>query len=446
MCRLVVSCILALGFAAGHIDSAEGDKIDVTRAEQYFSEVRSQCELDGGRLWGVSLCAPMLFIHPETRQVVANMQDSAGLLNRQRNVFTGSWPRNLAIANSSQVWNGTKWSTIMWPPPDDRVARLSLLMHESFHSIQQKIGFPPHSPSNSHLDTRDGRLWLQLEWRALKSALIANESERRTAIADALTFRAFRRTLFPDAAESERLMEMHEGLAEYTGIRLCGLPKKDIPAYFSDQVYEVRLKAPSFVGSFAYVSGAAYGLLLDVLDADWRAGLTPDRDFGDLLRQVSNTELPLNLDSVARDRMIAYGGKELEAQEIERENEHNRIVADYRARLIDGPVLVLPLVKMNMQFDPRNMVSLDSLGNVYPTIRIVDEWGILTVTRGALIAASWSKVQVPAPTEIASRPLRGDGWSLELNDGWEVAKCERLGDYTIQKAVQAPADQTGRKQ
>ncbi len=55
----------------------------------------------------------------------------------------------------------------MWPLPEDDDARQVLVMHESWHRVQEQIGLPASNPSNGHLNTFDGRLWLQLEWRAL---------------------------------------------------------------------------------------------------------------------------------------------------------------------------------------------------------------------------------------------------------------------------------------
>jgi hypothetical protein len=43
------------------------------------------------------------------------------------------------------------------------------------------------------------------------------------------------------------------------------------------------------------------------------------------------------------------------------------------------------------------------------------------------------RARVPAPTDFSTRPLKGDGWSLELKDGWEVVPGERAGDVKLIK-------------
>jgi hypothetical protein len=128
-----------------------------------------------------------------------------------------------------------------------------------------------------------------------------------------------------------------------------------------------------------------------------------------------------------------YNGRRLRASEIDRQRQRQKLMATYRARLVDGSVLVLTLQKMSMQFNPSNLQPLESLGTVYPDIRIVDVWGILTVSKGALMSSTFEKIQVPAPIEPKGRPIRGDGWTLELNTGWSLAPGERKGDYLLKK-------------
>ncbi|HKY03702.1 MAG TPA: hypothetical protein VJQ56_02365, partial [Blastocatellia bacterium] len=123
----------------------------------------------------------------------------------------------------------------------------------------------------------------------------------------------------------------------------------------------------------------------------------------------------------------------LRASEIERENKRQRRIAMYRASLVDGPVLTLPLERMNMQFDPNTLQPLDPLGTVYPTIRIVDLWGILTASKGALINPTFTKIQVQAPAATAAREVKGEGWTLELNEGWHLAAGARRGDYVVKR-------------
>jgi hypothetical protein len=175
--------------------------------QQGFEELRQMCAHDGGRMWGVSLCGPTRIVDRQSRAVVANQAAPATL------------PKEIGIANTAVDWNGVRWTMVVGPLPDDAFARKMLLAHESFHRIQQSLGFPVAGPANTHLDSIDGRYWLQLEWRALAKALTGD----RQAVRDALVFRARRRSLFPNAAKDERELEMHEGLAERPRLRKFGM-------------------------------------------------------------------------------------------------------------------------------------------------------------------------------------------------------------------------------
>jgi len=248
--------------------------IDLALAHRYFQEAHAVCSRDGGKLWGISLCGPMLFADPSTHMVVANQSDLEGNLTKRGDTFVGQLPEKEGIANTSTTWAGVKWTMIAWPPSENEYERAELMAHESYHRIQDDLGLPGTNPSNDHLDSLEGRLWLQLEWRALRAALTHKGSERRKAIGDALVFRSHRRELFPQAGTEERSLEMNEGLAVYTGVKLRGSPDAETTGYLVKRLDDAK-NTPTFVRSFAYVSGPIYGILLDEEGIDWRKGLKP---------------------------------------------------------------------------------------------------------------------------------------------------------------------------
>jgi hypothetical protein len=413
--------------------AAEESAVDVKLANQYFQEIDSVARLDQGKFWGISLYGPMLFVDRTMRDVVANQADLEGNLTKQGEVFVGKLPVEKNIANTAIDWGGVKWTMLVWPISEDKYDRTRLMVHESFHRIQDKLGFPASNPANSHLDTPEGRIWLQLEWRALREALKQQGKKQNKAISDALTFRLYRRSLFKQAQSEEQALEMFEGLAEYTGIKLSGRSAADIVDYVANQLEKNEGKE-SFVRSFAYVSGPAYGILLDQAKTDWRKKLKSEDDLGLLLQSYLSIKLPEDLQDQAATRAKDYNGDLLIAAETERENTRQKRILEYKAKLVDGSVLIVPLQKMEVQFDPNNLFPLGELGTVYPTIRVVDLWGILTVTNGALLNSNWTKIYLPAPTNPDARPLVGDGWTLELNPGWEVKFAERKGDLILKKS------------
>ena len=226
-------------------------------------------------------------------------------------------------------------------------------------------------------------------------------------------------------------MEMHEGLAEYTGVRLSGSP--NLNQYVVDKDLKEAAQKQTFVRSFAYASGPAYGILLDETKTNWRKNLKKEDDLGSLLQKRLSIKLPQNIEQAAELRAKNYDSDKLRAFETERENNRQKLLAEYRAKLVDGAVLELPILKMSMQMNPGTLVPLEPIGIVYPDIRIVDVWGILTVTKGALIKSDFSKIYVSAPSSLSAPSRQGDGWTLELNAGWTVAAGERKGDYVVKK-------------
>jgi hypothetical protein len=321
---------------------------------------------------------------------------------------------------------------IIWPLPSDKALRDQLMVHELFHRVQDKIGLPVSDPLNAHLNTLEGRVWLELEWRALAHALAIAGGDRRTAVEDAIVFSTYRRDLFPEAAAHERELEMNEGLAEYTGVRLRGTAQSETIQYLVEREKSAETQE-SFMRSFAYVSGPIEGILLDLAAADWRKGLTARDDLEGLLAKAYGIRLPESLKKEAEERSKQYNGDGLRAAETAREEARQKTLAQYRSQLVDGPVLVIPLRKMNVQFNPSNLLALGDLGTVYPTMRITDEWGILEVTSGALMAPNWKQVTVAAPPDTAAQPLRGPGWTLQLSQGWHLIRGPRPGDFSLRK-------------
>ena len=98
-CGVFLPCFAAI---AAQFAGAQSKTIDVAQAKQYFAEARRICEKDAGKLWGKSLCAPMIFADPQTRGVVANQADAESRLKEQDGVFVGELPPevNLVYCNN----------------------------------------------------------------------------------------------------------------------------------------------------------------------------------------------------------------------------------------------------------------------------------------------------------------------------------------------------------
>jgi len=255
--------LLALALVVVTSAAAQPSAIDTKLAVQYFQELKQTSDRDGGRMWGLPLYGPIMFVDPGGGSVVANQADREGKLVAQDGVFIGKLPKEMNASNTATDWAGVHWTMVMWPVSDFRQPRERLLLHECFHRLQKQLGLPARDAVNAHLDELNGRIWIQMEWRALERALRTSGSAQRDAVADALLFRSYRRSLFPAAAQNEIALELNEGLAEYTGVRLSSADLQETVVR-ADLILRQARNNPTFARSFAYVSGPAYGALLDL--------------------------------------------------------------------------------------------------------------------------------------------------------------------------------------
>lgn len=407
-----------------------GSPIDTAIARVIFAETRGIADRDGGSLWGVSLAGPVMLVDPVRRNVVTNQADSAGVLAPSGSMWTGILPPEVPVANYAGRWSGTLWTIVMWPLPADPVLRYRLLAHEMWHRIQRRLGLPATMATNAHLDEKEGRLWLRLEGRALRAALLATGAERRRTMTDALRFRRWRQQHFPGADSSERVLELNEGLANYTGVRLAGGTDREQELAAADIL--LRLDTLKTMGrGFAYTTGPAYGLFLDEVAPGWPRQVTSTTDLPTLLGSAIRLDLAL-LDSVGIAHAAqGYGYQEVLTQEARLAEERSLRLVGFRKRFVEGPVLRLPMMNLQIEMGPSAQESLDTLGVVYPAAKISASWGILRVTGGVLLRWNVGQIVVTAPTDAAARPMTGDGWTLELKDGWIVAPGERQGDWTV---------------
>lgn len=440
ICRLTTQIVLVISSLLVFITcaAAQSAGIDTKLAAQYFRQLQQTSDREGGKTWGLPLYGPIMFVDPRSGNVVANQADLEHKLVAQDGVFVGMLPREISPANTAIDWAGVHWTMVMWPVSEFRQARERLLLHECFHRLQKKLGLPARDAVNAHLDTLNGRIWIQMEWRALERALRQTGPARKAAIADALLFRAYRRSLFPDSANNENALELNEGLAEYTGVKLSSADLGETVVR-ADLILRQARNNPTFARSFAYVSGPAYGALLDLSGRPWRVSMKPSTDLGALLQQRYAIKIQAS-EAAARAAISRYEGDEIVTVETQQEQRRNQQIADAKKKFLNGPVLLLSLSPdVRYSYDPNNVIGIDASNTVYPTLRLVDAWGVLTVNNGAWLERNATghivRARVPAPTDLSARPLKGEGWSLELTNGWEVVPGERAGDVTVRKGL-----------
>lgn len=293
--------VLAVLLAAASPAAAQ----DFSREASGAAELQVMCNADGGRLWGESLCGPLLVIAADG-QVWASEQGPSGGLRRQPQ---GGWAGVLPSGITPADWAGSRWTIVTAPLPTDAAQRRVLLGAAAWRRIGGALGLPAAQGPATHLNTERGRLLLRLEMRALATAMLSRARARADAARDALVFRMLRWTEMPGAAAAEAAIDRDLGLAAYTGVRL-GVA--DNPEIFAARTLDQYDRRQNLGRTYAAATGPAYGLLLDETAPGWRGQLGQHAP-ADLLvsplraAPVSGREL--------ERAMERYGGSAIAAEE-----------------------------------------------------------------------------------------------------------------------------------
>ncbi len=355
------------------------------------------------------------------------------LLTRSEDIYTGLYPADLIVANTAFRWSGVDWALINLSSllPLDRADRISLLAHESFHVVQPALGFKAYNAENPHLDGMRGRILFKLELEALKKALAAaGDGERNDHLTAAFLFRAHRRALFPGSDSTENLLELNEGLAEYTGEASGGRPVQEKTAHFTTMI-DRAYRMPSFVRSFAYQTTPAYGYLLDRSRPGWNRQITGDTDLTAFFIRAFGLDIPTATQQEVERRATAYNGEAITVEERQREEKRRERMAAYKETFVDSPHFDIALQERQIGFNPQNLLPLEGYGTVYPTLYVKDNWGVLNVSEGALLSPGWDRVTLSLPQSQEGNIITGEGWRLELAEGYTVTTDSQTGNASL---------------
>ncbi len=400
----------------------------------YFEEIKLATK-KSIELWDMDFYGPMLLVNPYTRQAFANSPDSAGVLKQDGTIFTGKLPNNVIIGNAAICWSGTNWAMILLPfISQNKQDRINLFAHELFHKAQPSLRLRPAEANNNHLDKKEARIYLHLEMEALKKAIQSAETrEMKMHIKNALTFRKYRNLLFARSDSTENLLELNEGIAEYTGIMIAGRNKMETTNYIIKKTNDF-LSNPSYVRTFAYYTIPVYGYLLQHSAKEWHRQINLNTHLTDYFLNAFNLSLPNDVKKRSEAIAGLYNGEQILVQETEREEKTKKIVAGYKAKFIEEPHFEIAFEKKSVSYDTRYVVTIEDKGIVYPTMKATDNWGTLTVEHGGgLMSPNRDKVTITIPVKMEGNEISGDGWMLKLNEGYNVKKDEKTGNYSLTK-------------
>jgi hypothetical protein len=398
---------------------------NMEKAAPYFENLKKVSDADNGKLWGKTLYGPTMYVDVQTRNLVANQQNKENSLVQKGNLYFGQLPEDIIIANTMITYCGENWTCVIWDGNRDLLTETHLLIHESWHRIQDEIGLPACGSFNQHLDETEGELLLKLELGILKD-LLQNDSEGLTeGLRDAMTVRKYRQTMFPNGNENQ--FECHEGMAEYTAFKLLPLDN-DNEAIRKGLVAAAIMKGLDNVGfsnSFAYLTGPAYGLLIDEMIPDWRNSIRSGKTIPDVIS--TEVAIPDTIDNAEIERISArYNLTEYLSKERRRLEARDKEDAELRARFSESTWLVIPNNNTHFGFDPNErLVAYDSIGVIYKTMQLKGDFGTIDVKNGIIRANNWSYFIMPYSENHCDA-------KISLNPGYVIEPVDEKS-FTIVK-------------
>jgi hypothetical protein len=404
------------------------------KASRYFKSIEAICNRDSGKLWGKNLYGPIMFVERTSRRISANKPDNEGLLKAKDGIYTGFYPKELILSIAPVKFGGTQFAMTQLPVEEDEYRIKTRAIHSLFHRFQEEEGIMPASFNAKNMDEKEARLWIKLEWKALRKALNSEGEERQLAIRDALIFRGSNRELYQKYVENETRFETYEGLATFTYTMLCtNSPEEFKRRLFEnlDRVYSMQ----SYARSYGPIHGALYAALLYDKGFDFTSIRNAEYDLGKEVKELYKIELPAICRDVAGSLALNYDIDNINKEEEKRLADIKENIHKLISTFTEKPVVFLELESPYFDFEPEDIHSLDSLGTLYNSIRVSDNWGKLTVDKGGcLVSNNYKFLRITAKGFKAEKNhISGEGWILILKDDWELVPVDQ--NYIIRKLM-----------
>jgi hypothetical protein len=404
------------------------------KATACFKEIEEICNRDGGNLWGKNLYGPLMFIDRSGRKIIANQPDNDGILKLKDGIYTGLYPKESIITTTTISFGGTPFGMAPLPTEEDDYRIITRGIHSLFHSFQKKEGLSPENFNVVIMDEKEARIWIKLEWKALKKALNSEGEEQILAIRDALIFRGSNRESYPKYAELGNRFETYEGLATFTYTLLTS----DSPEEYKSRLFEYLdwiYSFQSYSRSYGSINGALYATLLHARGFDFKKIAADTVDLGNIVRELYGIELPLKSRDIAGSIALHYNIDEIYKEEEKRLQDIKDRLNNQVSVFTEKPVVLLELESPYFDFEPEDVQFLDTLGTLYHTLRVSDNWGKLTVDKGdCLVSNNYKYLRITAKgLKTEKNHINGEGWQIILNDGWEIGESGQ--NYFIRKLI-----------
>jgi hypothetical protein len=404
------------------------------KAASYFKSVEELCYKDNGKLWGKNLYGPLMFVDRFSRRIYANMPDKDGLLKYKDGIYTGLYPKEWVIGNIYNDFGGVLFAIVPIPPEDNAFRIETRAINELFKCFQKDRGLRPEIINTRHINQKNARLWLKLEWKALRNAINNTGDARLQALRDALIFRGARKELYTEFKIDENKSEVFEGLANFTSTFLYSKTDEEYKTRLLEQL-DIVYGFQSYVFSFGSLNGTLYSYFLCEQGFDFLSISSQDVDLGSITRELYKIEMPEICRDIAGSIAMNYDIDGIYREEDKREQDIKKRINEQVGIFIEKPVVYLELESPYFGFEPEDVHPLDTLGTLYTTLRVADNWGKLSVDEGGCLVSNNLKFLRITSKNIKDNKtqITGDGWTLLLNRDWKLEKVHQ--NYFIRRLI-----------
>lgn len=410
-----------------------------------LTEAKKILASDNGKLWGENIWHTD-FLILGFDNTIYTLKPITGFKTTDSILYYSKMKENeLSFTNSVQEYKGEKYATIL---NSYLKGNSATLIHELFHTLQFKHKEFKGNPV-SYLDNYDARLWLRLEYEALRLTLQSisdkeNLQQMKLHFNDALIFRKLRQTKYKEHLKNELELETLEGLANYTGIKLSAIENK-----YEEAIHQIneREAAETYTRPFPYATGPAYGLIFDYLNVDWKKGLDVTYNFLEIYEtKIIKKEIVLTNTHIS-DAKKRNNFEKIHQEELSKKTKREDLINFYTKMLIDSPTLSVTSIdeKYGRMYNMNGTISFDEDRTIFSSIKGTakskEDFGNFYIKDGELgktgILGTWIgdilKFTFPLPKRIEGNKIIGEFYELELNKGWEIVKINDKGSLEIRK-------------
>lgn len=386
----------------------------LNKLSDYIDLFKSETTKENSKLWGISFDMPVIIATSDYKNYIITNKQIEGF-KAYKSIFYGKTDEIKPGGQGRKTWRDKEWAFFTYPFEsfNNNKDLLNLYYHEAFHRNQIFLNLKGNWTQCKHLNASEARTLLKLEYYALFKAF--NEKDYKPYLIDALTFRAYRYYLYPNAYNEEQEIEILEGLANYTGLKLSGFSNKEI----SKKLQNSMTFNPQ---TFAYITGAFYSFILDKSGKDWRNKIKKHDNFLYFTQKIIGFKLPENLTLHIKNVRNKYNWKEISKEEKTISKEISNQEKIYNKTFLKNPVVKISTKECKGYLFQSSIIYPFKNGKIYNGVTTQGDWGKLVAKDEIFIA---DEIYLPTPFKITYKQIKGKGWIIYLNDNWTISQTSK---------------------